>query len=216
VWDASRGHSGSKGPRRGVGSPAASSGSAAPARPCEPVTTVKSRKFLVLGVKQTPVWEPLPVMMRVTEVQGEVEALYRSEGARLWSAVRGYAGDRGIADDAVAEAFAQLLRRGGEVGNPGAWVWTTAFRVAARELQLRRSVLPDPPDSACDPALSDQRVLSAVAQLSDRQRAAVILHYYADRPVKEIADLLGSTAAAVSVHLFRARKHLRDLLGYDL
>jgi RNA polymerase sigma-70 factor, ECF subfamily len=155
-------------------------------------------------------------MMHVTEIHGEIEELYRCEGARLWSAVRGYARDRGIADEAVAEAFAQLLRRGDEVRNPGAWVWTTAFRVAARELQQRRATLPDPPDSAHDPAMPDQRVLSAIAQLSDRQRAAVVLHYYADRPVKEVADLLGSTTSAVSVHLFRARKHLRDLLGDDL
>jgi RNA polymerase sigma-70 factor (ECF subfamily) len=155
-------------------------------------------------------------MMHLTVMQGDVEALYRSEGGRLWSAVRGYAGDGAIADDAVAEAFAQLLRRGDEVRNPSAWVWTTAFRAAARELQQRRATEPDPPDTAYDAALPDARVLAAVAQLSDRQRAAVVLHYYADRPVKEIADVLGSTTAAVSVHLFRARKRLRDLLGDDL
>ena len=154
--------------------------------------------------------------MPVAEIQGEVEALYRAEGARLWSAVRGYAGDRGIADDAVAEAFAQLLRRGDEVRNPAAWVWTTAFRAAARELQRRRTTVADPPDTPYDPALPDQRVLSAIARLSDRQRAAVVLHYYADRPVKDVAKLLGSTTAAVSVHLFRARARLRDLLGDDL
>jgi len=59
-------------------------------------------------------------------------------------------------------------------------------------------------------------VLSAIAQLSDRQRASVVLHYYADLPVKEVAEVLGSTTAAVSVHLFRARKNLRALLGDDL
>lgn len=154
--------------------------------------------------------------MRVTEIRGEVENLYRSEGARLWSAVHAYTGDRGITDDAVAEAFAQLLRRGDEVRNPGAWVWTTAFRVAARELQRRQATVPDPPDTPYDPAMPDQRVLSAIARLSDRQRASVVLHYYADRPVKEVADLLGSTSAAVRVHLFRARTNLRDLLGDDL
>jgi RNA polymerase sigma-70 factor (ECF subfamily) len=155
-------------------------------------------------------------MVAATDVLGRVEDLYRTEGDRLWSAVRGYAGDRCIADDAVAEAFAQLIRRGEEVRDPAAWVWTTAFRVAARELQQRRATAEDPPDSSYDPAMSDQRVLSAIAQLSDRQRASVILHYYADRPVKEVADLLGSTPAAVSVHLFRARKNLRAPLGDDL
>lgn len=155
-------------------------------------------------------------MMDVSEICTEVEALYRSDGARLWSAVRGYTGDRGISDDAVAETFAQLLRRGAEVRNPGAWIWTTAFRIAARELQQRSALLSDPPDTSYDPATADQRVLPAIAQLSDRQRAAVILRYYADRPVKEIAEILGSTPAAISVHLFRARKNLRDLLGDDL
>ena len=155
-------------------------------------------------------------MMGVTEVRGEIEDLYRAEGARLWSAVRAYTGDRGITDDAVAEAFAQLLRRSDEVRNPGAWVWTTAFRIAARELQQRRATVPDPPDTPYDPAMPDQRVLSAIARLSDRQRASVVLHYYADRPVKEIAEVLGTSTAAVGVHLFRARKHLRDLLGDDL
>jgi RNA polymerase sigma-70 factor (ECF subfamily) len=159
---------------------------------------------------------PYRVMLHLTRTHGEVEALYRSEGARLWSAVRGYTGDPGISDDAVAETFAQLLRRGDEVRDPRSWVWTTAFRVAGRELQHRRATVPDPPDTAYDPATSDQRVLVAIARLSDRQRAAVVLHYYADRPVREIADLLGSTTAAVSVHLFRARKNLRALLGDDL
>ena len=60
---------------------------------------------------------------------GEVERLYREQGGRLWAAVFAYAGDRGVADDAVAEAFAQLLRRGGEVRDQAAWVWTATFRV---------------------------------------------------------------------------------------
>jgi len=34
-------------------------------------------------------------------------------------------------------------------------------------------------------------VLSAIAGLSDRQRASVVLHYYADRPVKEVAEWYG-------------------------
>jgi RNA polymerase sigma-70 factor (ECF subfamily) len=134
----------------------------------------------------------------------------------LWSAVRGYTGDREISDDAVAEAFAQLLRRGADVRSPGPWVWTVAFRIARRELQRRSSTLPDPPEAPVEVALSDHGVLSAIGRLSDRQRAAVILHYYADRPVKDVAEILGSTPAAVSVHLFRARKNLRDVLGGDL
>jgi len=39
---------------------------------------------------------------------GTVERLYREQGDRIWRALLGYAGDREIASDAEAEAFAQL------------------------------------------------------------------------------------------------------------
>ena len=72
----------------------------------------------------------------------EVERLYREQGGRIWAAVFACARDRTVAEDAVAEAFAQLLRRGGEVHDPSAWVWTAAFRLAAGELKRRRSFVP--------------------------------------------------------------------------
>ena len=147
---------------------------------------------------------------------GEVERLYREQGGRLWAAVFAYARDRGVADDAVAEAFAQLLRRGSEVRNQAAWVWTATFRLAAGELHRQHSIVHGVPDSSYEPELADGRVLAAVSKLPERQRAAVVLHYYADRPVKEAARIMGTSPAAVGVHLFRARKQLGELLGDDL
>jgi RNA polymerase sigma-70 factor (ECF subfamily) len=55
-------------------------------------------------------------------------------------------------------------------------------------------------------------LLDALRALSPAQRAAVVLHYYTDRSVREVAALLGSTPAAVGVHLYRARRRLRTLL----
>jgi RNA polymerase sigma-70 factor (ECF subfamily) len=163
--------------------------------------------------------DSLPYPENVQHAQvgiGEVERLYREQGGRLWAAVFAYAGDRGVADDAVAEAFAQLLRRGGEVRDHAAWVWTATFRLAAGELHGRRSIVHGVPDSSYEPELADGRVLAAVSKLPERQRAAVLLHYYADRPVKEAARIMGTSPAAVGVHLFRARTRLRELLGDDL
>jgi RNA polymerase sigma-70 factor (ECF subfamily) len=70
--------------------------------------------------------------------------LYEREGPRLWRAVFAYAQDRAITDDAVAEAFAQCLRRGEEVRSQRSWAWTTAFRLAAAELKERK-----PAPAAC-------------------------------------------------------------------
>ena len=148
---------------------------------------------------------------RVSE--GEIERLYREQGHRLWAAVLTYARDRAVADDAVAEAFAQLLRREHEVRDPGAWVWTAAFRIAAGDLQRQGRLEDRVPEGSYVVELADTDILTAVAELPERQRAAILLFYYADRPVKEAAGMLGMSAATFRVHLTRARRHLSRTLG---
>lgn len=141
----------------------------------------------------------------------EVERLYRTEGARLWRAVMAYCGDREIANDAVAEAFAQVLARGEAVHAPLPWLWRSAFRIAAGELKARGRT--SPPDDASYEApelLTD--VLRALTRLSPNQREAVILHDYADLTTAEVARIMKIAQATVRVHVSQARRRLRRLL----
>jgi RNA polymerase sigma-70 factor (ECF subfamily) len=55
----------------------------------------------------------------------------------------------------------------------------------------------------------------ALKRLPPKQRAVFVLFYLEDRPTTEIADLLGVAPATVSVHLHRARRKLRTILGDD-
>jgi RNA polymerase sigma factor (sigma-70 family) len=143
------------------------------------------------------------------------EELYRSEHQRLWRSVLLYSGDPEIASDAVAEAFAQLLRRGGQVRSPKPWVWRATFRIARGELK-RRSVNTARPDDIAPPAPpEDIRVATALLSLSPRQRSSIVLHYFAGYTYKEVAEIIGSTAAAVSVHMTRGRRRLRSALEED-
>jgi hypothetical protein len=57
-----------------------------------------------------------------TSPRGELERLYREQRARMWQAVFAFAGDREVASDAVAEAFAQALRRGDAIRSPERWL----------------------------------------------------------------------------------------------
>jgi RNA polymerase sigma factor (sigma-70 family) len=64
----------------------------------------------------------------------------------------------------------------------------------------------------------DERALAvivALGRLSRRQRAVFVLFYLDERPTSEIAELLSMSAATVSVHLHRARRRLRTILGED-
>ena len=53
----------------------------------------------------------------------------------------------------------------------------------------------------------------ALQRLTPQQRAVIVLHYYADFPVREISLRTGINPLAVRAHLSRGRKHLRALLG---
>jgi RNA polymerase sigma-70 factor (ECF subfamily) len=145
-----------------------------------------------------------------------IERLYRDEGARMWRSLLAYSGDPDVASDAVAEAFAQVLRRGDAVEDPARWVWRAAFRIAAGELQRRGRAGPASPDPSYELEDPARDLVAALAQLSPKQRGAVVLHHAADYPLKDVAAILGTTQAAVKVHLARGRARLRDLLGDDL
>jgi RNA polymerase sigma factor (sigma-70 family) len=145
----------------------------------------------------------------------DLEVLYREHGKRLWWALLAFSGDRDVASDAESEAFAQALRRGENLRDPLAWVWRAAFRIAAGELKERgrqAQPLSEPMYELPEPAAE---VTAALRQLTPQQRAAIVLHYYADRPIREIAEVLGASASTVAVHLHRGRNRLRDLLGDD-
>ena len=145
----------------------------------------------------------------------DLEVLYREHGKRLWWALVAFSGDREIASDAESEALAQALRRGEGIRDPLAWIWSAAFRIAAGELEERGKQAPplsEPMYELPEPAAE---VTAALRQLPAQQRAAVVLHYYADRPIREVADVLGTSTSTVAVHLHRGRKRLRELLGED-
>jgi RNA polymerase sigma factor (sigma-70 family) len=142
----------------------------------------------------------------------EVENLYREQGPKLWRAVMSFAGNRSITDEAVAEAFAQLLARGDAVRHPSAWVWKAAFRIAAGELQRAHRPLPSQAPGPHEDPEPLPEVISALASLPPVQRAVVVMHDYADRPAAEIADTLGIARSTVRVHLSQARRRLRRTL----
>jgi RNA polymerase sigma factor (sigma-70 family) len=127
--------------------------------------------------------------------------------------------DREMAKEVTQDAFVALLgawRKVSRYERPGAWVRRVAIRLAVRRLrrdqsrlhaELRALEVPDVGMSR------DLDVLTAVRSLPARQRAAVVLFYFEDRSVLEIADLMGCSPRTARVHLYRARQRLSQLLS---
>jgi DNA-directed RNA polymerase specialized sigma24 family protein len=145
----------------------------------------------------------------------KLELVYREQAPKLYRALLLYAGDREVAHDAVAEAFAQALRRGAAIRSLEGWIWKTAYRVAAGELARRRSAGGAVGEAAYEIPETPLLLSVAMRELSPMQRASVALHDFAGYKLREVAAITGSTASAVSVHLVRAHRKLRKHLEED-
>jgi RNA polymerase sigma-70 factor, ECF subfamily len=144
--------------------------------------------------------------------RSEVERIFREHGEHMLRTLLAFSGDPDVAREAVAEALAQALRRGSALRDPLAWTWRTAFKIARGELKRRRTESAtgfQRPYEIPEPAVD---LVAALRSLSPSQRAAIVLHHVADRPVREVAAILGMSQTAVRVHLSRGRRRLREQL----
>jgi RNA polymerase sigma-70 factor, ECF subfamily len=156
------------------------------------------------------------VQARATdESRNAVEALYGAQGNRIWRAVLAYTRDPDMASDAVAEAFAQALVRGNAIRSPLNWVWRSAFRIAGGMLEERSRSIPLVGSESYEMPASGRGLVASLAKLPQKQRATLILFYYADCSVSQIAKILQSNAIAVRVNLSRGRKRLARILEAD-
>jgi RNA polymerase sigma factor (sigma-70 family) len=145
-----------------------------------------------------------------------LERVYREEADRIWRALLGFTGSSEVASEAVSEAFAQALGRGDDITSPRAWVWTASFKIAKGLLAVRNAM-----SSSSAEALLDELpepvvdLVRALAALPERQRLCVVMHDYADRPVREVAHVLRISTPTVYAHLRQGRRRLRSLLEVE-
>ncbi|HVM02180.1 MAG TPA: sigma-70 family RNA polymerase sigma factor [Acidimicrobiales bacterium] len=150
------------------------------------------------------------------------EELYRRELAAVVALAYVLSGSRTAAEELAQEAFLAAHRSWDRIGrydDPAAWVRRVCANRAVSVVRRRasearalvrlgaRRAVPDelPADSA--------EFWRAVRRLPRRQAQVVALHYLEDRPVDEVAAILGVAGGTVKAHLHRARRALARELG---
>jgi RNA polymerase sigma factor (sigma-70 family) len=148
---------------------------------------------------------------------GDFDSLFAAEYAAVLRTVSLICHDAHQAQDITQDAFVELLRHWDKVSRydrPGAWVRRVAirrlFKTVRREARRRDAEVAFQPPTSLETA--DVDVLRAVRALPLRQRTAVVLYYYEDRPLHEVAEVLGCSASTAAVHVHRARARLAGLL----
>lgn len=153
----------------------------------------------------------------------DFDQFYLATAQRLTRNLYLATGDLTRAEECVQEAYLRAWQRwtrlDHEAHDPLAWVRTAAWRLAANDWRrvtrsLRALVRHGPPGDTPAPSADVLAVRDALARLPQAQRTVLVLHYYDDLPVREIAAVLNVPEGTVKARLSRGRgamaAHLHD------
>jgi RNA polymerase sigma-70 factor (ECF subfamily) len=153
--------------------------------------------------------------------------------AAIWRRMSGIAFgiccDSALAEDAAQEASVRVLTNMSQLRNAAAFVaWADRVTTRAsldllrweRNTRNRTSELPDDAEPIQGPDESERvghlDILDALQSLSGSQRAAIILYYWLDLSVEDIASVLGCEPGTIKSRLARGRAHVANALKEDV
>jgi RNA polymerase sigma factor (sigma-70 family) len=149
------------------------------------------------------------------------EAFYEEHHAELFRALWLATRNRHEAEELMQDAFLKVYERWDrmtEVANPGGYLYRTAMNALTSRrrraaVALRKAVHLLPRDDSISEIESREAVVRALAPLSARQRAAIVLTDLLGYTSEEAGDILGIKAVTVRVQAGRAREALRKEMG---
>ena len=153
--------------------------------------------------------------MRSTE---DFEEFARARIPQLYRTAWLLTGDRHHAEDLVQETLANMLRTWHRIDSPGAYARATLARTFISQRRRKSwserptADLPEVVERPGDPELR-MALQSALAELAPLDRAVLVLRFFEDRSVEQVALDLGKNASAITTRTARALDRLRAVLG---
>ena len=183
----------------------------------------------------TPVWLTTDVPVTIDTValprldrDTFIADMFRVHGLSLLNLARLFVDDRNAAEDLVQEAFIRLARSADRIDDATrapAYLRSIVLNLARDHnrrglVSLRHRSTLDERQSPVDDeiALRDdqRRVLDALRELPARQRACLVLRYYDELGVDDIAGSLGISRNSVKTHLQRGLTALEVALREEV
>lgn len=151
---------------------------------------------------------------------GSFELLYSKYYEKVLAIARGILMDPDEAADAVQEVFTLVYRHLNRFDRRSRFS-TWLFRVAvnrsiqearrnkhkSRNVELTEALAAETPSDGDE---MDPRVQSAMAELAPADRALLVLFYWEELSLQEIADSIGCNVNAAKTRLYRARERFRE------
>lgn len=151
-----------------------------------------------------------------------VELLYNEWSGRLTGFIRRRVSDRQAAEDILSETFVTVMEHIGDLKTPeafGGWIYSVAYNKCMDFLkgESKREELSD--DDLCEPVFlpedyaenadTRRRLGEVIEGLKPEQRRTVLLYYYEQRSIGEVAKEIGKSESAVKKILQRARGRIK-------
>lgn len=150
-------------------------------------------------------------------------ALARDRGPALHAYASLLTGNLRDAEDLVQDALVKTFVRGRHVELASAegyvrtailTTWIYSYRRRRQWERVRHLLVRDErQESRADEVEARADVRTALGRLPPQQRACVVLRYYDDLPLADIADVLGVSVGAVKRYLSTGTHRLEGLLG---
>jgi RNA polymerase sigma factor (sigma-70 family) len=152
-----------------------------------------------------------PIVMRELREEGSFDAFFGDRFAELSRLAFLLTGSSGVADEIAQDACEQVLRRWGDITHPRAYARVAVVNGARAwgRRRARRAATVEEPEHA--PAVDADviAVRTVLADLPPDEREVLVLRFYADLKVDDIATELEMPAGTVKSHIHRglARMH---------
>lgn len=159
--------------------------------------------------------------------RADLDRVYAEHAQALFAFLTYRTGDRGLAEDLLADTFEAALRAHRRFdrrrGNERTWLTTIALnrlrdharRSAAEARAYERVVagtVPGSVDAGLDAVADRDLVMRALSTLSHDERECLALRFGADLTLKEIAAALDEPESTVEGRVYRGLRKLRDEL----
>ena len=168
----------------------------------------------------------MPKDAQVVAVPEAFDVFYRREFRPMVALAYALSGSRYAAEDLAQEAFVAAARQWDRIGRyeaPGGWVRrvvanksVSLYRRKAAEARAVSRVALQRQTPLPELSASDDEFWSHVRALPRKQAQAIALHYLEDRPVSEVAEILGCAESTAKVHLHKGRKNLAMRIGAEV
>lgn len=152
------------------------------------------------------------------EVDHTFHELYEADYRKVFRAAYLACGDSRLAEDAAQEAFVRALERWDRLRSEAyvsAWIMRVALNFALKAARRRFRLFRGSPTPYLEQQLTESELdlWNGILGLTPPQRTAVVIHYFADLRLGDVAGLMGCREGTVKSHLSRARHALRGHLS---